>query len=481
LTAEKVNLGAVDGAPFLFEARAALPDDGAQALSLELSGPGTAGGHISRRYRLAGLEQSDFLDVFEKAAEAFGTRRPRICQREHASASTAPYRVLLDRPLSPDIWYGYGDPAVLHVPASRSGAAADCYYLVVTSNDAPNAFPLLRSTTLADWRLVGFVFPEGKTPEWAETGLGVSDYWAPELHDVGGKFLLCFTAREKGGALAIGLATASHPEGPFIADPEPLLRGGVIDAHLFVDRHGRTFLFWKEDTNDLWPSLLTALLHEHPELVRALFPSEEDQRTVSLLLTLWPWIRTLEPMQRFFLLQILIEAVVADFAGFRGRLRSPPSTGRGAQAEMRKILAAMTTRVYAQELAADMHRLVGDPVVVLENDQDWEAHLIEGIWVVEHAGSFFLFYSGNDFSTPEYGTGVAVATSPLGPYAKRAAPLLRSTAEWAGPGHPSLAPGPDGSPWLFLHAFFPGEAGYKKFRALLATPVSFASDRAELG
>jgi hypothetical protein len=91
-----------------------------------------------------------------------------------------------------------------------------------------------------------------------------------------------------------------------------------------------------------------------------------------------------------------------------------------------------------------------------------------------------MFYSENDFSTPEYGTGVAIADSPLGPYRKMEQPLLRSSAEWLGPGHPSVAPGPDGAPWLFLHAFFPGEAGYKKFRALLTVPLAFNEESVSL-
>jgi hypothetical protein len=179
---------------------------------------------------------------------------------------------------------------------------------------------------------------------------------------------------------------------------------------------------------------------------------------------------------------VLIEAVVADFANFRQRLKSllKAAIPEGARTAIGSILAAMRTPVYAQELDLDTCRLKGDRVVVLENDQAWEAHLIEGIWVVQHADQFYMFYSGNDFSTPEYGTGVAVAPSPLGPYRKAKLPLLQSTADWVGPGHPSVAPGPDGEPWLFLHAFFPGQAGYKKFRALLAVPVGFDRDRVKL-
>jgi hypothetical protein len=257
----------------------------------------------------------------------------------------------------------------------------------------------------------------------------------------------------------------------------------VIDPHLFVTQDGRTFLFWKEDSNDVWPALLSAFLHEHPSLVSSLFPSAEDQRTASLALTLWPWVETLEPMERFLVQQVLIEAVVRDFSGFRQRLQALLTADDSHEIvqPIHHILTALRTPVSAQEFDPHTGRLFGERTVVLENDQAWEAHLIEGIWVLEHEGSFYMFYSGNDFSTPEYGTGVAVADSPLGPYRKMEQPLLRSSAEWLGPGHPSVAPGPDGAPWLFLHAFFPGETGYKKFRALLAVPLAIRKGRVSVG
>ncbi|MFC4173004.1 family 43 glycosylhydrolase [Microvirga sp. GCM10011540] len=455
-----------------FEARIATSGAG---IVFELHGLDSKGeSMVVLRHEMARREQGDYLDLFEKISHTFGTRLPRNRQGGEPPSFTASYRVLLDRNITPQVWYGYGDPAVTRVPAERTGDG-DWYYLFVTSNDAPNSFPILRSRTLDRWELSGFVFPEGKKPSWAEDGLNVSDYWAPEMHMAGDQFLVCFAAREKGGSLAIGLARSSRPEGPFEGDDAPLVGGGVIDPHLFVDRDGRTFLFWKEDTNDVWPSLLSAFLSDHAEMAEALFPLPEDQRTASLALTIWPWVRTLEPMERFLVQQVLIEAVVSDFSGFRQRLRAllEGQVAEDTRQAINHILTALRTPVYAQEFDPQTRCLIGDRTVVLENDQDWEAHLIEGIWVVEHSGRFYMFYSGNDFSTPEYGTGVAVAPSPLGPYRKIANPLLRSTRQWAGPGHPSVATGPDGAPWLFLHAFHPGEAGYKKFRALLAVPLSF--------
>ncbi len=473
-----VELAAPQTAPFAFEVRIASK----QMPSFELAGPDPAtGAQLTREYALSGREPGDYLDLFEQIARDFGTRIPRNREESEAPSFAAPYRVLLDRNVTPEIWYGYGDPAVTHVPGELTGDG-DWYYLFATSNDAPNSFPILRSRTLDTWEPAGFVFPEGRKPSWAADGLNVSDYWAPEMHVVGDQFLVCFCAREKGGSLAIGLARASQPDGPFESDEIPLIRGGVIDPHLFAARDGRTFLFWKEDSNDVWPSLLSGFLHDHPSHVTSLFPLPKDQRTASLALTLWPWVQTMEPMERFLVQQVLIEAVVADFAGFRQRLQAlltgdvPDEIGQ----RVRDILTALRTPVFAQEFEPRTSRLTGERVVVIENDQPWEAHLIEGIWVLEHAGSFYMFYAGNDFSTPEYGTGVAVAASPLGPYRKTEQPLLRSSAEWLGPGHPSVAPGPDGTPWLFLHAFFPGEAGYKKFRALLTVPLAFSEQGVSL-
>ena len=89
----------------------------------------------------------------------------------------------------------------------------------------------------------------------------------------------------------------------------------------------------------------------------------------------------------------------------------------------------MRTPIYAQRLAADGESLIGERHVVLANDLDWEGHLIEGPWVTRQQGRYWLFYAGNDFSTPAYGIGVAVADHVFGPYVKQPEPLLRSTRE----------------------------------------------------
>ncbi|MFN2460308.1 MAG: family 43 glycosylhydrolase [Candidatus Velthaea sp.] len=418
------------------------------------------------------MTQTAYLDLFEQIAHDFGTRSTTD-RRGVSSYGTTPLETLLDASISPDILYGYGDPGALCV---RDAGGGRSYYVAVTSNDAPHAFPILRSRDLRGWEVTGFVFPDGAQPPWtAPIGQG-GEYWAPELHAVDGGFVACFAAREPNGSFSIGLAHAATPSGPFVAAAQPLVRGGVIDPNLFVDDDGSAMLCWKRDDNDVWPGLLCDLLFREPQLIGELFGNADDAGIAALNAVLSPWTRTLSPMERFFVQQVLIAAVVANFTAIRATLEERSRTNDARfVADATAIVTAMRTPVFGQKVDPVRGILLGTPSVVLTNDLPWEAHLVEGPWITKQHGTYYLFYSGNDFSTADYGVGVAVAGSPLGPYAKRERPFIRSTPAWWGPGHPSVAEGPDGRPWMFLHAYRPERAGYKQFRALLGVPLTFAN------
>jgi hypothetical protein len=439
-----------------------------------------AGFRESRTYRLPGGEQQDYAAFFAALAKDFGTRVPHaFAQREPAPPGEIAWRPLLTDNVSPTILAGYGDPAVLKTDQG--------YFLVATSNDAPDAFPIMHSNDLEHWEHVGFVFPEGQAPEWTAKGRRVADFWAPEMARVGDEYWLCYTARQTSNALAIGLAKSPSPFGPWrdlgrpllpgaavnttgmAEDPaRPQLSGGVIDSHIFTDRDGTRYLFWKADTNGIWPRPLAGLLRDRPDLIERLFVTEEDRRTAAFAAAIVPWANSRRPMERFFLMQPLIEAALANWVPVKRSLERSGVAGA--------IVEAMRTPIYAQPLAEDGESLVGEPAIVLANDLDWEGHLIEGPWVTLQKGAYWLFYAGNDFSTPAYGIGVARADHPLGPYVKQPQPLLRSTREWLAPGHASVAPGLDGEPQLFFHAFHPGTGGYNVFRALLTARLSFGPD-----
>ena len=441
-------------------------------------------GSQSKSYAVESATQQAFSAFYSELSAGFGTRVPHVHTDEIEHPPMAfPWRPLLTQNVHPQILVGYGDPAVLKTD--------DGWWLVATSNDAPDAFPLLHSADLEHWDPRGFVFPSGSEPAWAAKGRNVADFWAPEMEKVGDEYWTVFTARQTTNALAIGLARAPTPAGPWTDNGAPLITGkpvdttglgfdagqpqmsgGVIDSHLFIDADATRYLFWKDDTNSIWPRPLAMLLREHPELIDRLFAAEADRRTAAFAAAIVPWANAQRPMVRFFTMQPLIEAALANWSQVRAALVEFGLAGT--------ILEAMTTPVRAQCIAGDGRSLLGEDRIVLCNDLDWEGHLIEGPFVTRQEGRYWLFYAGNDFSTPAYGIGVAVADHPLGPYTKQGEPLLRSTREWLAPGHASVAPGLDGRPQLFFHAFHPGTAGYNAFRALLTVGLRFGRERVEV-
>jgi len=427
--------------------------------------------------------QQDFSAFFRELSADFGTRLPHVFAEaaEHPEPEIR-WRPLLTENVHPQILVGYGDPAVL-----KDG---DDYWLVATSNDAPDAFPILHSTDLLHWEPKGFVFPHRNELRWAAKGRNVADFWAPEMAKTGKEYWLAFTARQASNALAIGLARSKTPLGPWVDNGAPLIAGkpvdttglgfdpsqpqmsgGVIDPHIFIDANGIKFLFWKDDRNSIWPRPLAMLLRAHPHLLVELFADHADRRTAAFAAAIVHWANRQRPMVRFFLMQPLIEAALANWTRMRAALRDFGLAGA--------ILDAMSTPIRGQRLADDGRALVGEDRIVLANDLDWEGHLIEGPFVTFQEGRYWLFYAGNDFSTPSYGIGAALADHPLGPYTKQGQPLLRSTREWTAPGHASVAPGVDGRPQLFFHAFHPGTGGYNAFRALLTVGLEFG-EKAEV-
>ena len=463
--------------PPAFEVRV---DEEGEGMRFEVRLSGSAD---SRIYRLDGGDHQAFIDFFTALAGDFGTRLPHVHEGPQASEGPVPdWRPLIVDNLSPRTHAGYGDPAALKTE--------DGYILVATSNDAPDAFPILRSADLKTWVHEGYVFPEGEAPAWTAQGPKVGDFWAPEMARVGEEYWLVYTARQRSNALAIGLAKAPNPLGPWrdLGRPllsahainttdlpdhpdQPVLSGGVIDSHIFIDQDGTRYLFWKRDTNGVWPRPLAGLLRRRPELIGRLFGAEADRRTAAFAGAVQPWANMRRPMERFFLMQPLIEAVLDNWQHVKDVLA-------GIE-EAAPILDAMSTPIHAQPLSEEGD-LVGSDTLVLTNDLDWEGHLIEGPWVTRQEGRYWLFYAGNDFCTPNYGIGVAVADHPLGPYEKQPEPLLKSTRNWWAPGHASVAPGLDGEPQLFFHAFFPGTGGYNAFRALLTTRLSFTAEKVDL-
>ena len=177
-----------------------------------------------------------------------------------ASPQSVPARTCYDHVVLPG---DFPDPTVTKID--------DTYWASATSAEWGAVFPIFSSKNLLDWELVGHVFPN-HLPDWAG-----SNFWAPEFHHENGRTYLYYTARQKGGVLAVAVASADHPAGPY-RDHGPLVaqEAGSIDGFAMPDENGDLYLIWKEDGNSchqetpIWAQLLnydrTALVGNATEL-----------------------------------------------------------------------------------------------------------------------------------------------------------------------------------------------------------------------
>ena len=115
------------------------------------------------------------------------------------------------------------------------------------------------------------------------------------------------------------------------------------------------------------------------------------------------------------------------------------------------------TYIYIQPLSADGLSLKGEPTRLIKADQRWEGVLVEGPTLWKQDGKYYLFYSANDYASPRYAAGVAIADSVLGPYEKAKEPVLESVlnAGIVGPGGQDIVPDAQGRTWIFFHGWTP--------------------------
>ena len=165
---------------------------------------------------------------------------------------------------NPVIAGDHPDPSIIRVGKD--------YWATCTSSAWGPLFPLLHSIDLVNWAQTGGVLTQ--RPDWA-TG----DFWAPEISEFNGKFFVYYTARQRDGRLAVAVATADKPSGPY-TDHGPLIAqpAGSIDPMPFTDTNGVRYLLWKEDGNSqgkptpIWAQRLnddgTKLIGEPKEIIR---------------------------------------------------------------------------------------------------------------------------------------------------------------------------------------------------------------------
>ena len=119
----------------------------------------------------------------------------------------------------------------------------------------------------------------------------------------------------------------------------------------------------------------------------------------------------------------------------------------------------LPTPIHSQALSSDGLSLQGSAATLITNDEAWEGAVTEAPFMVQHAGTYYLFYSGNSYATTAYAVGVAEASSPLGPFTKLGSPVLATGGAWAGPGHCSVVDTPAGDTYMVYAAWESGCVG----------------------
>jgi beta-xylosidase len=130
----------------------------------------------------------------------------------------------------------------------------------------------------------------------------------------------------------------------------------------------------------------------------------------------------------------------------------------------------LPTPLWAQRLSADGTQLVDPRHELLRNEAPWEAHLIEGPFILRRGDWFYMFYSADACCGPKcnYKLGVARSRKLLGPWERQPAnPVLAGNDTWKCPGHGSIVTTPAGKDYLLYHAYDPDDFQFAGRQGLL--------------
>jgi arabinan endo-1,5-alpha-L-arabinosidase len=114
--------------------------------------------------------------------------------------------------------------------------------------------------------------------------------------------------------------------------------------------------------------------------------------------------------------------------------------------------------IFIQPLSADGRTLTGPPTELIRNDQRFEGAVVEAPTLVKHDGTYYLFYSSNDFGGGNYRTGYATASSVSGPYTKSDTELMTTDlfhGTVIGPGGQDVFTNTHGSTSIVFHGWDP--------------------------
>ncbi len=123
--------------------------------------------------------------------------------------------------------------------------ARDGFFYLYATEDVKNT-PILRSSDLVTWNLIGTAFTAESRPSFEPKG-GI---WAPDINFINGKYVLYYSMSVWGGewTCGIGVAVSDKPDGPF-TDRGKLFRSNEINVQnsidqYYIEENGKKYLFW---------------------------------------------------------------------------------------------------------------------------------------------------------------------------------------------------------------------------------------------
>ena len=128
------------------------------------------------------------------------------------------------------------------------------------------------------------------------------------------------------------------------------------------------------------------------------------------------------------------------------------------------------TPLWAQPLSANGTALAGEKQEIFRNEAPWEAHLVEGPFILRRADYFYMFYSADACCGRRcnYKTGVARSRKLLGPWERyERNPILAGNDQWKCPGHGSIVEDPAGRTFFLYHAYHPSDFEFVGRQGLL--------------
>jgi len=134
---------------------------------------------------------------------------------------------------------------------------------------------------------------------------------------------------------------------------------------------------------------------------------------------------------------------------------------------------ALPATIFIQPLASDGRTLTGPPTQLIYNDQPFEGKVVEAPTLIKHNGTYYLFYSSNDFGGGNYRTGYATAASVTGPYTKSKTELMTTDlfhGTVIGPGGQDVVTNADGSLSIVFHGWDPTYS----YRAMYVSTLMFS-------